>query len=193
MTTTASIRHLRVQRHRWASFFIAKSNPHPARPLLREFCKSPDGLLAFFGVQGVKWEFNSAGLPVNTASYNKATDDEKLMLSGTWYFQGSDYTEGLSWIATAFADEDPDIKYHKYSIYDTKQRLARLAQVKPIMAANRNPTLAKAIVPSDNDIYAQQTKINDQWTKVQTQMITATSEAEVGRCERLQQFAKATH
>lgn len=177
----------------WASFFIAATNPYPERSLcFAEFCKSPDGdWLAYFGVEGVKWEYNSAGLPVNTKAYNEASSEEQLMMSGTWYFQGSDFTEGLSWCAVALEDENPDIKYHKYSIYDAQPRMGRLKEVKKIMANYRNPSLAKAIVPSDNELYANQTKINDEWTKTATNMIMAASDEEVETLfNNFQQFAK---
>ncbi len=176
----------------WASFFIAKSNPYPERALrFAEFCKSPDGdWLAYFGVEGVKWEYNANMIPVDTAAYKAATDEEKLQMSGVWYFQGSDFTEGLNWVLGAFLEEDANVQYSKYGIYDTKQRLERLKAVKVIMAENRNPTLAKAIVASTDEAYASQTKINDEWTKAATNMILASSDEEVEQIwNTFQQYA----
>jgi putative aldouronate transport system substrate-binding protein len=162
----------------WSSCFISTNCENPGRAIcFMEFMKSPFGdKLTQWGIEGVHYELVD-GLPKNLESFQNRPDEEKgsdYTGIGPWYLQGSDRMEGVSSKAGATINAAD-----QWAAEDGAQGIADRTVKKAACYANKNPAMSFARVEADDEEYAMNSKIADQWAKSVAAMITAESEAAV--------------
>ena len=156
----------------WASTFISTNCENPGRAIcFMEFMKSPEGdLLSQLGIEGYTYTLVD-GAVKRTEEWNNATEDEQRAMHRTWYFQGSNWCEGLSWASYAVNATDEWMKI------ENEMGNARRLMYKELAYQSKNPAMSFARIESADDEMAAYTKISDQWNIATAAMITADSEA----------------
>jgi putative aldouronate transport system substrate-binding protein len=160
----------------WSSCFIAKTCQNPGRAInYMEFLKSPQGdKLTQWGIEGKHYTLTEDGMIKRTEEFLNYPKDH-LTGIGPWYFQGSDWGEGMVSASAVVNCTD------QWQLHDETQKVANRLQHKKSAAQNKNPVMTFARVDSTDPEMAIQTKLADEWTKRTAEMTTADSEASVER------------
>jgi putative aldouronate transport system substrate-binding protein len=151
----------------WASCFISRNCPDPARAIkYMEFCKSHQGdALTQWGIQDVHYTLDEEGHVIRTPYYYEAEAKEPGSTGiGPWYLQGSGLGEG-----TVIASMMVQTNASELQLKWAKPQYDLLTYLKSTYVSA--PYWYFARVASDTDEYTIQTKLDTYWRTTTTSII----------------------